>query len=132
MPRQRRNRRRPPQREADPEPTTETLAPEELEPRPEVGSWYEDVRSRRFEVTAVDEEAGTIGVQFFNGEAGSLDRRAWEDMVLELIAAPEESAPEVPGAHDYEVVESDPGFDPAAVETPEDLETGSRVDERDT
>lgn len=57
---------------------------------PTIGSWYADARGRRFEVVAVDEAAGTVEVQFFDGAVAEYDMESWNAMLLEAIAAPED------------------------------------------
>lgn len=58
---------------------------------PVVGNWYRDQESdRRFEVVALDEDDGTIEIQYFESELEGLDIDAWYEMDLELAAEPED------------------------------------------
>jgi hypothetical protein len=58
---------------------------------PIVGNWYRDVVSdRRFEVVAVDEDEGTVGLQYYDGDVEEVDIDAWYEMDLEGIEAPED------------------------------------------
>ena len=62
--------------------------PEPLIPR--VGEWYVDPRGVTFEVVAVDEEEGSIEVQYFDGTVTEYDVEAWLDMNLHEIDPPED------------------------------------------
>ena len=57
---------------------------------PRVGAWYRDTRGRRFEAVAVDEGERLVEVQYFDGDVSELDFEAWEQTVVEEIAAPED------------------------------------------
>jgi hypothetical protein len=59
-------------------------------PRPAVGEWYTDPQSVTFEVVAVDEEDGTIEVQYFDGTLEELDADAWPQLRLKPVEAPED------------------------------------------
>lgn len=58
-----------------------------------IGDWYftheDDVR---FEVVALDEESGTIDVQYFDGSIGEFDLETWREMDVSPCAAPEDSS----------------------------------------
>ena len=61
----------------------------ELDPR--VGTWYRDSESGRvFEVVAIDEDDGTIEIQYFESEVEELDVDNWYEQSLDAIAAPED------------------------------------------
>jgi hypothetical protein len=56
---------------------------------PEVGHWYRNVDEHYdFEVVALDEEAGTIEIQFFDGELQELDEDDWVSIDLISIEEP--------------------------------------------
>lgn len=58
---------------------------------PIVGNWYQDLETQtRFKVVAVDDDAGAVEVQHFEGEVEELDLDAWYELVLEPIAPPED------------------------------------------
>ncbi len=57
---------------------------------PTIGSWYKDLDGRSFEVVAVDEEAGTVEVQYFDGTLGELELEAWQESRPEPIEPPED------------------------------------------
>jgi len=58
---------------------------------PIVSSWYRDQESERvFEIVALDEDDGTIEIQYFEGEVEELDIDNWYDLSLAAIAAPED------------------------------------------
>lgn len=58
---------------------------------PIVGNWYQNLESQvEFKVVAVDEDAQTVEIQYFEGEVEELDLDAWYELVLEPIAPPED------------------------------------------
>ena len=57
---------------------------------PQVGSWYRRLDGRLFEVVAIDEAAGTVEMQYFDGTIGEVEQDAWHQMELEAAAAPED------------------------------------------
>ena len=57
---------------------------------PEIGTWYRDVRGRRFEVVAFDEDRGLAEVQYFDGDVSELELDVWRQTVVERIAEPED------------------------------------------
>ena len=58
---------------------------------PAVSSWYRDKETERvFEIVALDEDDGTIEIQYFEGEIEELDIDNWYDLSLDTIAAPED------------------------------------------
>lgn len=60
-------------------------------PSPKIGEWYLDLESEeQFEVVNVDEEEGTVEVQFLNGEIAEFDRDEWSARELSLIDPPED------------------------------------------
>jgi TATA-binding protein-associated factor Taf7 len=69
---------------------------------PIIGNWYRNQETGNdFEVVAIDEDAQTIEIQYFDGELEELDLDAWYDLVIESIEAPEDwSGP-------YDEMESD-------------------------
>ena len=58
---------------------------------PIIGSWYRNQEtSNDFEVVALDEDAQTIEIQYFDGELEELDLDAWYELPIEFIEAPED------------------------------------------
>lgn len=58
---------------------------------PIVDNWYRDAESGEvFEVVAVDEDAGLIEIQNYDGDIDELDSEAWRERTLELIEPPED------------------------------------------
>lgn len=58
---------------------------------PMVGHWYQRLDSdQRFEVLAVDEDAGTVDVQYFDGDVEQMDIDTWYGLDLEAIEAPDD------------------------------------------
>ena len=58
--------------------------------KPAVGEWYANLQGVTFEVVAVDDEDGTIGVQYFDGTLEELDTDAWEDLHARAVDPPED------------------------------------------
>ena len=58
---------------------------------PMVGHWYQRLDSdQRFEVLALDEDAGTVDVQYFDGDVEQMDIDVWYGLDLEAIEAPDD------------------------------------------
>ncbi len=74
---------------------------------PVIGAWYHDTsEDQAFEVVAVDEQYGTVEIQYLGGEVSEFELETWSQ--LKLIPA---EAPEDAGAA-YELsTEDEWGFD---------------------
>jgi hypothetical protein len=63
-------------------------------PQPGIGDWYRLSGGALFEVVAVDEDDGTIEMQYFDGTVEEMDFEdwdaQWDDGVLEAAEAPED------------------------------------------
>jgi hypothetical protein len=57
---------------------------------PVVGSWYKRPGRSIFEVVAIDEDGGTVELQFFDGTVDELDMDAWESTFIEQVEPPED------------------------------------------
>ena len=58
---------------------------------PIIGNWYRNEETGNdFEVVALDEEAQTIEIQYFDGDVEELDLDAWYELPLEAIEAPDD------------------------------------------
>lgn len=58
---------------------------------PEIGRWYQDAeRDLLFEVVAVDEHAGTIEIQYEDGELDEFDEESWQQLILLPAEPPED------------------------------------------
>ncbi len=58
---------------------------------PIVGNWYENLdKGQAFEVVALDEEAGTIDIQYFDGDIEELSLDIWYELDVEPSEAPED------------------------------------------
>ncbi len=62
--------------------------PENCEPR--IGDWYRTPGGGAFEVVAVDEDDGTVEIQYFDGTVEELDLDAWQALNPEAIEPPED------------------------------------------
>lgn len=61
------------------------------DPKPIVDQWYRHLdKGQRFYVTAVDEAAGTVEVQHFDGDLEEFELREWFALDLEPIEPPED------------------------------------------
>ena len=62
--------------------------------QPSIGNWYRLSGGELFEVVAIDDDDGTIDIQYFDGTVEEMDREdwetQWEDSALEAAEAPED------------------------------------------
>lgn len=59
-------------------------------PIPVVGDWYKDAAGGVFEVVAIDEDEGTIEIQYFDATVEELDVDSWNELYLLPIEPPED------------------------------------------
>lgn len=63
-------------------------------PQPGIGDWYRLNGGALFEVVALDDDDGTIEIQYFDGTVEEMDiedwEAQWEDGALEPAQAPED------------------------------------------
>lgn len=63
-------------------------------PQPAIGEWYRQHGEQLFEVVAVDEDSGTIEVQYFDGTVEEMEfddwKEQWKAGALETAEAPED------------------------------------------
>lgn len=63
-------------------------------PQPGIGDWYRLKGGALFEVVALDDDDGTIEIQYFDGTVEEMDIEdwdtQWEDGALESAEAPED------------------------------------------
>lgn len=63
-------------------------------PQPGIGDWYRLIGGASFEVVALDEDDGTIEIQYFDGTVEEMDvedwEAQWEDGALESAEPPED------------------------------------------
>jgi len=57
---------------------------------PIIGKWFRRRNGTLFEVVAVDEEDGTIEIQFFDGTIDEVDLEAWPGLLTIEVNAPED------------------------------------------
>jgi DNA/RNA endonuclease YhcR with UshA esterase domain len=57
-------------------------------PQPSVGDWYRLSGGELFEVVAVDDDDGTIEIQYFDGTVEEMDREDWEVQCEERALQP--------------------------------------------
>ncbi len=58
-----------------------------MEEEPVVGAMYEDPEGRSFEIVALNEDDGTIEVQYEDGAVDEIDIDAWYEMELQPVKA---------------------------------------------
>lgn len=84
---------------------------------PIIGNWYRNEETGNdFEVVALDEDAQTIEIQYFDGELEELDLDAWYELSLEAIEPPEDWS----GPFD-EMETDDLGYDEEELSDEDDL-----------
>ena len=57
---------------------------------PVIGQWFSRPNGTMFEVVAVDEDAGTVELQQFDGTIDEVDMENWPDLLLVEVSAPED------------------------------------------
>lgn len=57
---------------------------------PVIGDWYRSVTGEIYEVVALDEDDGTVEIQYFDGSVEEYDLETWFEMVLEPVEPPED------------------------------------------
>ncbi len=58
---------------------------------PIVGNWYQFLDGdQKFEIVDVDEENGTVEIQYFDGNLDTFDLDEWHDMDIEAMESPED------------------------------------------
>ncbi len=58
--------------------------------QPEIGRWFRRANGTVFEVVALDERAGTVEIQQFDGTVDEVDLEIWPEWPLVEISAPED------------------------------------------
>jgi hypothetical protein len=58
--------------------------------KPVRGQWYRNEQGDVFEVVAIEEEAGIIEIQYFDGAVEELDSDSWYGQMLTASAEPED------------------------------------------
>ena len=81
-------------------------------PQPDIGNWYRLTGGDLFEVVAVDNDDGTIEIQYFDGAIEEMDvedwESQWEEGVLQTAEAPEDWTGSVDVEPEDEGLRSDP------------------------
>ncbi len=57
---------------------------------PLIGQWYRRSNGSLFEVVAVDQEDGTIELQYFDGTIDEVELETWPNLLIEAVGAPED------------------------------------------
>ena len=62
----------------------------EFKIKPVVGEWYRSPEGMEFEVVAIDQDEGTVEIQYFDGAIEELDFSSWGQTPLEAMQPPED------------------------------------------
>lgn len=57
---------------------------------PAIGHWYRRPHGQLFEVVAIDEDADTVELQFFDGTIDEFELDVWTRLSIVPVAAPED------------------------------------------
>jgi hypothetical protein len=58
---------------------------------PIIDAWYHHPeKAQKFKVTALDDHAATVEIQYFDGSIGEFDLDTWYDLDIERIEPPED------------------------------------------
>jgi hypothetical protein len=57
---------------------------------PAIGQWFRRPNGTLLEVVAVDEDAGTVEIQLFDGTIDEIEIDTWREQFLVEVAAPED------------------------------------------
>ena len=57
---------------------------------PVIGQWFRRGNGTLFEVVALDEDAGTVELQQFDGTIDEVDLETWPELLLVEVSAPED------------------------------------------
>ena len=68
----------------------ESASDQEPAAPPLIGAWYADSQGVLFEVVAVDQDDGTVEVQYFDGTVEELEADTWEEMNPKPADPPED------------------------------------------
>ena len=94
-------------------------------PQPAIGDWYRSSGGALFEVVALDDDDGTIEIQYFDGTVEEMDiedwEAQWEDGALEAAEAPEDWS----GSVDVEPTDDGRGSGSDSLAEVRDLRAGS-------
>jgi hypothetical protein len=86
-------------------------------PQPAIGEWYRATGADSFEVVAIDDDDGTIEIQYFDGTVEEMDVEdwvsQWEDGALEAAEPPEDWSGSVDVDPDQDGPQGDSGSDEA-------------------
>ena len=62
----------------------------EFKVKPVVGDWYRSLEGQEFEVVAIDQDEGTVEIQYFDGAIEELDFSSWVQTPLQTAQPPED------------------------------------------
>lgn len=106
-----------------------------LDITPVVGNWYEQLdKGIRFQVIDLDEEAGIVEIQYFDGDLDAIELEEWYEVEIEPIEEPEDWTGPLDGveADDLGYTETDMAPDEWSRSTQEVMRRrGMRVENRE-
>src|SRR2546430_15700594 len=95
-------------------------------PQPAIGDWYRSSGGVLFEVVALDDDDGTIEIQYFDGTVEEMDiedwEAQWEDGALEAAEAPEDWS----GSVDVQATDEGRGSGSGSLAGDRELRAGAR------
>lgn len=62
----------------------------EFKIKPVIGDWYQSPEGLEFEVVAIDQDEGTVEIQYFDGAIEELDFASWVQLPLQTVQPPED------------------------------------------
>ena len=60
------------------------------EAKAKIGQWYESENNDKFEVVAIDDDEGTIEIQYFDGTVEEIEVDEWNELQFIAIEPPED------------------------------------------
>lgn len=57
---------------------------------PFIGNWYKNIAGATFEVVAIDNDDGTVGIQYFDGTVEEVDFDSWWETPMMMVEPPED------------------------------------------
>ena len=96
-------------------------------PQPNIGNWYKVTGGETFEVVALDEDDGTIEIQYFDGTVEEMDVEDWESQWEDGALENAEPLEDWTGSVDVEQ-EAEEGMRSDANSGPEDVRASGSFD----
>ena len=82
--------------------------------KPIVGQWYRGGTDELFEVVAIDDQDGTIDIQYFDGSVSEVDFDSWNEQLRDELIEAADAPEDWTGAVDVEAQDLDREFEDMA------------------